>query len=302
MIRRKFTWPVSVVVMAILSAYICDAAENAGYFLSDGVGARALGMGGSFAAIADDATAAYWNPAGMTQIEGTQISSMYVDRFSLGVLYQFLNFVRGGRNSVGIGLLRLSVNDIPYVTGRDRLGHPIIEGTVKHSDNAVLISYGLRLIKQISIGVTVKGLYREMLDNRAVGLSVDGGALIRPIRFLSLGVNVQNIGDGYLFWDTEEHTEDRIPMNVKAGAALHLKDNKLIITGDVDRIWDEDEIYLHLGAEYWVIRRVLALRCGLRERNLTAGATLQIKALRGDYAYETHDLGESHRFSIILMF
>ncbi len=42
-----------------------------------GSGARALGMGGAFIAIADDATAASWNPGGLTQLERPEISAVY---------------------------------------------------------------------------------------------------------------------------------------------------------------------------------------------------------------------------------
>ena len=43
-------------------------------FLPVGSGARAMGMGGAFIAIADDATAASWNPAGLTQLKRPEIS------------------------------------------------------------------------------------------------------------------------------------------------------------------------------------------------------------------------------------
>ena len=48
---------------------LAEEGSHAAEFLSHGVGARALGMGSSFVSIADDATAAYWNPAGLVQIE-----------------------------------------------------------------------------------------------------------------------------------------------------------------------------------------------------------------------------------------
>ncbi|MDD9974878.1 MAG: hypothetical protein OXU27_12775, partial [Candidatus Poribacteria bacterium] len=47
-------------------AVLPTAAENyTGDFLTNGVGGRALGLGGAYVGIADDATAAYWNPAGI---------------------------------------------------------------------------------------------------------------------------------------------------------------------------------------------------------------------------------------------
>jgi len=42
-----------------------------------GSGARAIGMGGAFIAVADDATAASWNPAGLTQLRRPEFSFVY---------------------------------------------------------------------------------------------------------------------------------------------------------------------------------------------------------------------------------
>ncbi len=42
-----------------------------------GSGARAFGMGGAFIAIADDATAASWNPAGLSQLEKPEVSVVF---------------------------------------------------------------------------------------------------------------------------------------------------------------------------------------------------------------------------------
>jgi len=43
-------------------------AKYAGEFISTGVGGRALAMGGAFVAVANDVTAGYWNPAGLSRI------------------------------------------------------------------------------------------------------------------------------------------------------------------------------------------------------------------------------------------
>lgn len=58
----KKLWVISVAVLLIM-AYTQTAAA------STGMGGRAMGMGGAFTAVADDGTAAYWNPAGLTQIK-----------------------------------------------------------------------------------------------------------------------------------------------------------------------------------------------------------------------------------------
>ena len=59
------------------------ADSHAAPFLRMGVGARALGMGGAFTAVADDATASYWNPAGLTKIENIEATFMYAANMSV---------------------------------------------------------------------------------------------------------------------------------------------------------------------------------------------------------------------------
>src|SRR5438552_4125808 len=60
-------------------------------FLNYGAGARALGMGGAFYAVADDATAAYWNPAGLPQVQRKELTMMNATLFADTQL-QFLSF------------------------------------------------------------------------------------------------------------------------------------------------------------------------------------------------------------------
>ncbi|RKZ05995.1 hypothetical protein DRQ25_14900, partial [Candidatus Fermentibacteria bacterium] len=72
---------------SILAALIVFAFSNssgakyAGEFLYVGAGARALGMGGAFCAVADDASAGYWNPSGLFLINGQEAQFMHSERF-----------------------------------------------------------------------------------------------------------------------------------------------------------------------------------------------------------------------------
>ena len=50
-----------------------------------GMGARALGMGGAFVAVADDANAIYYNPAGLAYMEGRNITSLYSSLLAPGI-------------------------------------------------------------------------------------------------------------------------------------------------------------------------------------------------------------------------
>ncbi|MCK4926499.1 hypothetical protein KAS10_03950, partial [Candidatus Aerophobetes bacterium] len=52
---------------------------------------RAMGMGGSFVAVADDYGASTLNPAGLVQLTQKEVGAMYSDLYGLGLLaYNFL--------------------------------------------------------------------------------------------------------------------------------------------------------------------------------------------------------------------
>jgi long-chain fatty acid transport protein len=51
---------------ALVSGVSASAALANGFNL-DGVGSKAIGMGGAFIGLADDPSAVFWNPAGLTQ-------------------------------------------------------------------------------------------------------------------------------------------------------------------------------------------------------------------------------------------
>ena len=99
--------------LAVLSA----SAENyTGDFLTNGVGGRALGLGGAYVSIADDATATYWNPAGIAGVSDSyQFCLMHAARRSgLGAF----NYISGTTKilpklNLGLSWLRAGVDDIP---------------------------------------------------------------------------------------------------------------------------------------------------------------------------------------------
>ena len=88
----KKTFKVALTLFFLSSGII--AASERGAFPALGVGARALSMGGAFVALADDADATYWNPAGLAQLQSRQLSSTQSDLLGLGINYNWLSFVQ----------------------------------------------------------------------------------------------------------------------------------------------------------------------------------------------------------------
>src|SRR5512139_184337 len=88
-------------LLSILLSGLALAEDNHGFTtFRTGVGARALAMGGAYTAVADDATAGYWNPAGLTGIERFNLSSMISANMSYDRKYNYValgyNFGRAG--------------------------------------------------------------------------------------------------------------------------------------------------------------------------------------------------------------
>src|SRR6185295_19386651 len=116
-------WASLLLAVAVLVPAPAAATRYAGEFLRIGVGARALGMGSAFVGLADDGTAAYWNPAGIATLERHEITAMHAEQFGSIVQYDFLSYVMpigspgGARQGLGISRVRLGVDEIPDTRG-----------------------------------------------------------------------------------------------------------------------------------------------------------------------------------------
>jgi len=95
------------------------ATKYAGEFLRVPVGARAIGMGGAFSAVADDGTAPYWNPAGMVYLPYREVVIQHAEQFGSLLNHDVASVVfpirgrKGGNLAVGATLMRLATDDIP---------------------------------------------------------------------------------------------------------------------------------------------------------------------------------------------
>ena len=112
---RACTRPfVAALAATLLLAVPAGAAKFAGAFMEDGGGARALGMGGAFTAVADDPSAAFWNPAGLSGRVGRELLLMHSDRFGDLVYRDYASYVQpvswsllGGEDAgFGLSLIR----------------------------------------------------------------------------------------------------------------------------------------------------------------------------------------------------
>jgi len=100
--------PILILLVVLTTAASAHADKYAGEFLKIPVGARAVGMGGAFVAVADDATAPWWNPAGLVYLPYREVLPQHSEQFGNLVNHDYLGAVfplggeRGRRQALGV--------------------------------------------------------------------------------------------------------------------------------------------------------------------------------------------------------
>jgi hypothetical protein len=299
-----------------------------GEFLSLGVGARALGMGGAYGALARDVSAIYWNPAGLASINYPEIMLMHSQQFAGIINYNFAGFALpfGPESSLGFSLIRLGIDNIPVTeltnrnlplgafytdeNGQLRQNRPYVKKNISDAEYAAYISYAKQLNGNLSIGGNLKFIYKGIGDISAWGLGFDIGALYNPTGNLQLGLNLTDLTTTYLAWNNG--TKELIPPSLRIGVAYPLELGMLSgrVTPTVDiLVRFENRRYSSqanlgrasfdflMGWEY-EFSNAVALRVGSETGNLAAGVGLHLPKLDIDYAFLSHDgLGTTHRIS-----
>jgi hypothetical protein len=296
---------IAIWLLAVLIAWVFGDVSVAGEndrstcnFLSVGVGARAAGLGGAFTAIADDASAVYWNPAGLESIENRQLQfSHYEWLQDLRLENLYLAFPAGAF-TVGAGITYL---DYGQVAGYDEFGYT--EGELSLYSLSASLSIAARLAGPFSIGVT--GKYIEQSLDLAKGSALAGDAGLRAdFGKVSFGAAVTNIGSKVRYISYDED----LPAAVRVGLAVHLFGNYAVLATDWHGRLDGMST-VHQGVELGLTRQLL-LRGGLEYQdnqipglnklNYDLGVGLVFGGGRFDYTFiplaNTQDT--AHVFSI----
>lgn len=315
------------IIFLILLGLVCssvgyaDSAGRAGAYLKMGVGARALGMGSAFVAVADDSTAAFWNPAGLAMLKKPEATFMHAD-LTLDRDYNFFNYAHPltssdgrDRGVVALSHIRFGVDSIPEtrmaterVDGKALQGdEPAtrVDGRYAEGENVFVFSYfsdtekstfgsyAKKIGNRIYGGVNLKYLSHDLFTNSASAWGLDLGFLYEYSDKTIFGLSVRDLG-GNMKWDTESGHRDTIPTTTTFGIA-HTASEKLLLALDVNRVQDMNP-KLFLGGEYW-IEEYAALRIGSHDSDLTLGASFMLDTWRFDYSFSDELLGDAHRIS-----
>lgn len=318
-------WLVTALLVTCLAVPAVAEVGTSVVFLVIPPGARANGMGGAFAAVADDATATYYNPAGLAFLEEREFTLMHspwLPALIDDMYYEFLGYaqpLKAWAGGIGASIVFLSMGTS---TRMDEQGNE--EGEIYSYDLALTASYGTRLMDNLAAGLSLKWI-REELDPKtgAIGntYAVEMGLLYNtPVRGLSVGGILQNLGPKIAYIDESEASP--IPRALKVGIAYQAIDKppyKLLAALDYEKImvglnrvwWKEGggssfgeevrERKLAGGLEFW-FNDLVAFRWGYyhdteaanEPEGHTFGAGLRYRMLEFDFAYVAppRDLGD----------
>ena len=213
-------------------------------FMKIGIGARPVGMGGAYTAVADDANALFWNPAGLA------LNPAYGGSVTVMKLLQSVSYASGGmvapigrRLAVGFAGGLLSASD----TRRDELGQEI--GTFGLSDIAVGPGVAWQPLTGLGFGLGARYVYSRIDSFHASAFSFDGGAIYEPVKYITVGASLLHLGPPRRFISEWEYP----PVNLRAGVAgkIPFAGNRLILSSDISVYPDYGPV-LSVGAELYV--------------------------------------------------
>lgn len=300
------------------------AGTSSATFLRIGIGARAVGMGETFVAVANDPSAIYWNPAGLASLQRRELSFSHV-QWPADVHFEHITLILpsrrfGGSIAMQFGVLGTDINETtelqPFGTGR----------TFSYSDLVAGLAFSRRWTDKLLVGAGIKWVHEDL--GSQVGGPTTSAVLfdVGSIYYLGLGsvriaTSLTNFGAAlrpsgtYTSpFDGSTSTYDAFdpPLMFRYGVAFEPIENstqKLTTAFEVNQPADNSQL-IKAGAE-WQYKGTFALRAGYNfmadALKLSAGAGFSgdMAGLHGQFDYAYTDggfLGAVHRVSLGVRF
>ena len=290
------------ILLISMNTSLIAAGDTGLAVLKIGVGARAAAMGEAFVALADDATALFWNPAGTSWMKNRQVHFTHT-QWIQGITHNVASVsMPAGSSNIGIGLILNNVEGFEYreIASEEPLG------TFSSQDIIASLNYSRKVSETFSMGLNVKYIHEKIYTEYADGYLADLGARYHPFSNVYFAVSLQNLG----VTSDMDAEKINVPEITRAGVLYKLpfsmlQDN-VSIALDYINILDADS-HFHLGTEFKPLPSLsvrVGYQTGYKDKSFSAGFGLNFGQLHLDYAYVPfgHDLGQSHRFSFLTAF
>jgi hypothetical protein len=288
-----------------------DVSGIAGAFADIGYGARPIGMGGAYVALASDPYAVLWNPACLPYVRGWQVSTMYTEQFGL-IPYGLVTAAKDIDLNQGVGIAALTSGD------------EILR------ESSLYVAYGRRLqslgpaFKNFAFGATVKFRISSFGNNpdggelrsrgNASGYGLDLGLRWKFAHKWTLGLFLRDAVN-QVNYNNETRGEtygESVPTALLLGTAFMARAN-VVFALDFDKALYEDlNDKILMGAE-WMLFNTIFLRGGWAQtlntepnRKINFGFGIQYFrrdfGVRFDFAYQLHFLANTPRVTVSCWF
>jgi hypothetical protein len=304
---------------------VTKVGTTAARFLNIDIGARAVGMGGAYTTIAEDASAVYWNPAGLAGLKRSQVffnHAKWLADISLDFAAVAIPLQRWG--TLGVGATFLTMDDMEVTTVNQPMG---TGEKFSAGSYAFTLGYANMLTDRFSIGGNIKYIHESIYHSGSSGLAFDLGTLFKSQFYgLIIGASISNYGtkmqmsgqDMLIQADVNPKISGNneninahlqtdafdLPLLFRLGVGVDLlkgRSRSNLIVG-LDAVHPNDDTEsLNLGAEY-AFDRTAYLRAGYKslfakdsETGMTFGAGVRLRIsgssdLNVDYAYQNFGL------------
>lgn len=328
----------AVCSLNINAQQVSKTGTTAAKFLSIGVGPRGNSMGAAFSAVANDASAMYWNPAGIAHLNENQGMFSYSKLFA-DIYLNYFGIVlnSGDLGNFGVNITSLNMGEMEVTTENypEGTGEKFSAGSF-----ALGVSYARFITEDFIVGVNIKYIREDIFNSSANGFGVDIGTIFTtPLWGIKIASSITNFGtkmritgqdllvrfdqdqqrsgsnetmDAYLSTD-----EFELPLKLQIGLTKDfaiMENNRLTIAVDGNHPNDNHQ-YVNAGAELALFNEIVSIRGGYKslfldesQEGLTLGVGIKYSGfgklkLSVDYAFqELEYLDNMHSFGVIVSF
>lgn len=289
-------------------------------FLEIPVGARGAAIGNAFSSLSNDATAMFWNPAGLTYVQNT---SVWVEQISyladisynaVGVAYSVNSFWTVGLFGAAMnsGDIDVTTVEVPSGTGETYSVNNMVAG----------VSIASKLTDKFSFGANIKYVHEDLAEEVSGSYSIDVGTMYDTRwNTVRISMNIRNFGpeiqldghyndydNGVQLPEPSDYLEYHFPMIFRLGLAadpINSGMHRLTVLGELEHPNDNIE-RLNIGGEY-AFQEMFFLRGGYTFRHdtlgMSAGLGIKIAGIGVDYAVSDYGvLDMVHRFNVQFSF